>query len=139
MYTLKDLTMITGLTERTLRNYLKLGILDGEKRDGVWCFGVEQIEELMQNETVRSAMHAKRQALVFDFLNATKKKENSICVILDLPQEDAKEVGRFFCEAVSCRHGLEMSFENKKGNNRVILKGGEATVLDILREYREKK
>ncbi len=136
MYTLKDLIMITGLTERTLRNYLKLGILVGEKKDGIWCFGVEQIEELMQNETVRAAMHAKRQAIVFDFLNATKKKENSICVILDLPKDDAKEVSRFFCEAVSCRRGLEMSFESKKGNNRVILKGGEETVLDILREYR---
>lgn len=38
MYTLKQLALITGLTERTLRNYLRSELLTGEKRDGKWYF-----------------------------------------------------------------------------------------------------
>ena len=43
MYSIKDLTKISGFTDRTLRNYLKLGVLIGEKKDGQWYFNEEQI------------------------------------------------------------------------------------------------
>ena len=33
-YTINEMSTITGLTTRTLRNYLKLGILNGEKIEG---------------------------------------------------------------------------------------------------------
>lgn len=41
MYTIKDLSMISGLTDRTLRTYLKMGVLVGEKADGSWRFSEE--------------------------------------------------------------------------------------------------
>ena len=34
-YTLGHLSQITGLTDRTLRTYLKNGILEGEKISGI--------------------------------------------------------------------------------------------------------
>ena len=40
-YTINDIAMMTGLTTRTIRNYIKLGILNGEKEDGVWRFSAE--------------------------------------------------------------------------------------------------
>lgn len=42
-YTLNELAMITGLTTRTLRNYLKMNILNGEKIDGIWTFTEEDL------------------------------------------------------------------------------------------------
>lgn len=34
-YVINELVMFTGLTDRTIRNYLSSGILRGEKVDGV--------------------------------------------------------------------------------------------------------
>ena len=56
MYNLKQLVMMTGLTERTLRNYLRLGILTGEKVDGIWQFTKEQVTAFYEKRIVKSAM-----------------------------------------------------------------------------------
>jgi len=48
-YTLNDLALMTGLTTRTLRNYLKMGILKGERIDGIWNFTEEEIAEFFDN------------------------------------------------------------------------------------------
>ena len=37
-YTLNEVAMMTGLNTRTLRNYLKMDVLKGEKIDGIWKF-----------------------------------------------------------------------------------------------------
>lgn len=50
MYNLKELSMISGLTDRTLRNYLKMGILVGEKEYGTWNFTDEQVLAFLENE-----------------------------------------------------------------------------------------
>ena len=44
MYTLKELAIMSSLTERTLRSYLKMGILGGKKEDGIWRFDEADIE-----------------------------------------------------------------------------------------------
>ena len=44
-YTLNEVAMMTGLTTRTLRNYLKMNVLKGEKVDGVWKFTEEEFAE----------------------------------------------------------------------------------------------
>ena len=36
MYSLKDLSTMTMLSDRTLRNYLDAGILQGRKENGAW-------------------------------------------------------------------------------------------------------
>ena len=43
-YLINQLSLITGLTDRTLRNYISAGILEGEKVNGTWHFTIEQIE-----------------------------------------------------------------------------------------------
>ena len=43
-YNLNEVAMITGLTTRTLRNYLKLCLLKGEKIDGNWSFTEEELD-----------------------------------------------------------------------------------------------
>ena len=84
MYTLKDLSVITGLTDRTLRTYIKMGILQGEKTDGVWSFSDEHIQMFFENNFARSAMQSKRNSLVFDFLADQKKnaeRRQCFCVV----------------------------------------------------------
>lgn len=139
MYNLKDLSLISGMTDRTLRTYLKLGMLSGEKTDGVWHFTEEQIQEFLENEYVRPAIKAKRNALIFDYLRADASKENTACIVLHLRGDDSKAVAKFFCEAVNKRRCLSMTFDENKGENKVILVGSEETVYDVLNEYHSSK
>lgn len=139
MYTLNELATMTGLTTRTLRTYLKTGLLSGEKTDGVWHFSDEDCERFFAHPSVKPALQAKRNALVYDFLGNRFKRENELCVVLDLlPQaREAEEVSAFFCKAVSAREGgkLRFTFKQDDGRVRVILTGQEDAVSDILRAY----
>lgn len=101
MYTIKDLAIITRLSDRTLRNYLNLGVLNGEKKNGTWIFTPQQIQKFLENKMVKAATDAKRNALVFDFMANTWKKENAACMILDLQQDHSTSVMNFICEAVN--------------------------------------
>lgn len=138
MYSIKDLSLICGLTERSLRNYLKLGVLQGNKDNGVWKFSVEQIDAFLNNDYVKPAIQANRKAIVYDFLNSTQKEQNTACIILDLPKENSMKLSLFFCDAVNKRTGLNMTFDIRKGSNRVILVGNEKTVFELLQEYHSK-
>ena len=135
MYNLKDLSMITGLTDRTLRNYLNDGILLGEKRDGVWRFTEEQIGAFLENPYVKPAIQAKRNAILYDYLRADLSNKNTACVVLRLREDGSQSVAEFFCDAVNKREDLMMTFDHNHGENKVILVGNEETVYDVLAEY----
>ena len=49
MYTIEDLAAFTGLTDRTLRSYLKDGRLSGTKEEGAWRFSSEDLGRLLQD------------------------------------------------------------------------------------------
>ena len=42
-YLINHLVLITGLTARTIRNYISNGILHGEKINGLWHFTPEEV------------------------------------------------------------------------------------------------
>ena len=48
-YVINHLVMFTGLTDRTIRNYIAAGILRGEKINGLWHFTPEQVDEFIAN------------------------------------------------------------------------------------------
>ena len=103
MYNINELAVMTELSTRTLRNYLKMGVLDGEKIDGVWQFSEEHLGEFFRNPVAAPSIQAKKSALIFDFLADRKKQTNEMCVVLDLATDDeeAAEVSDFFCQAVN--------------------------------------
>ncbi len=134
MYKIKDVAMMMGLTDRTLRNYLKAGILQGTKEDGAWCFSEEQIDCFLQNNDVKAVLQAKKNGIVYDFMANRWKKDNNACIILDLPEENGEKTSNYICAEVNKREGMRMSFENEKGKIRVILSGKEEDVLEIWRK-----
>jgi len=138
MYTINDLALMTGLTTRTLRNYLKLGVLNGEKLDGSWRFTDEEIDAFFADTGVKQSMRATRHAVIYDFLADTSKKTNRACVILDfaVTDEEGREISAFFCEKIN-RDGADITFNygRDRGLSRVILSGGEDSVADVLRVY----
>ena len=136
-YDLNQMAMITGLTTRTLRNYMKLGFLNGEKEDGVWRFSAEDLDSFLSNSAVKQAMKAKNNAVVYDFMADAYKKANRICIILDMPVDtlEAQETANFFCGRVNRGHDLDFRFSYERGLARYILSGAEDQVSDIMREY----
>ena len=138
-YTINDIATMTGLTTRTVRNYIKLGLLDGEKMDGIWQFSIEAVSAFMADKNVQPSIQAKKNGVVFDFLADNYKKGNEICTILDFPasQEEAMEISTFFCKetCVPMKEDMKFSFDYNNGIARVILKGPEDFVSEVMKKY----
>lgn len=139
-YVINHLVMFTGLSDRTIRNYIASGILQGEKINGLWHFTPEQVEEFVRHPAVRPSILAKNNGLVYDFLLDTKKTRQEMCVILDTPCADKKTVAECFCYSINSGgyHNIQFSFDGVMETSRVILKGDAAEVLRLVNEYNSK-
>lgn len=116
-----------------------MGILVGDKEDGIWKFSSEDFEKFISNPNVAPSLKSKRNAQVFDFLTNDTKKENHICTIMDLyiEEEEYKEVAEFFCKVmnsgkVPC---TQYSMQRKGNNVRIILSGPEDVITNIMDQY----
>ncbi len=137
-YVINHVVMITGLTDRTIRNYIASGVLQGEKINGVWHFTPEQVESFIQKPEVMLAIRAKNKGLVYDFLLDEFKKEDEACIILDLPNADHKIVMEEFAYRINrgSYQNINFSFETSRNTPRVILKGKMDDVIEIVNAYK---
>lgn len=136
-YTLANLTMFTGLTDRTLRNYLTTGILQGEKKNGVWHFTPEQAQALITHPAVRRQILARKNGVIYDFLLENKRKEQACCMILDLPGVPEQQIIEYFCRAINegSFQNLSFSFDSVAATPRIILKGKPEQVLKLVNGF----
>lgn len=137
-YNLNQVAMISGLTTRTLRNHINLGLLKGEKIDGNWRFTEEELEAYLADPMVRQATKARSHAVIYDFLADSFKQSNRICTILDFPvsADEAIGISQFFGREI-CDHGADIEFRyiNEKHFARFILSGSEEQVKDLMQAY----
>ncbi|MBQ9459539.1 MAG: helix-turn-helix domain-containing protein [Oscillospiraceae bacterium] len=140
MYSLNDLAVMTGLTTRTLRNYIKRGILNGEKIGGDWRFSESEFEAFASNPYVRRSLRARRSGDVLDFLAGRTTRGGRACFILDsaVPDDAGAEIAAFFCDTVR-GDGVSFTYERSGGVSRVILLGEERRVAEIITAYYAKK
>lgn len=137
-YTLSDLQHFTGLTDRTLRNYLSMNILQGDKVNGVWHFTAEQVDAFISHPTVRPSIVAKNNALVYDFLLGRENAEGQCCIVLDLPNNQRKSAIEYFCNHVNKGEFQNMHFtlDSPMGKPvRIILKGGDKQISQLINGY----
>lgn len=136
-YSLNDLAEMTGFTTRTLRNYLKDGLLKGEKQNGVWQFTEEDVDRFFREPFVKEGLRIKHSSLVFDFMAERKRKEARTCVILDLPASmgKANAISAFFCEKVDAAEDARFTFDFDGKLCRVILAGIAESVAEIVKSY----
>ncbi len=139
-YTINEVATMTGLTTRTIRNYLKAGLINGEKTNGIWTFSSEDYYNLLNNPTIKPSIQAKNNAVIYDFLINDRKKANNICTIIDLYVEDdeANEISQFFCNAINTINDtvdLNFKFEKHGKNVRIILSGTDEIIVEILNKY----
>ncbi len=140
-YTIHHVALITGLTDRTLRSYISLGILKGEKINGLWHFTPEEVEAFLLHPKVRPSIQAKKNGIVYDFLAETKRRNDECCIILDLPGANSKETAEFFCYSINSGNykNLRFSFDSANQIPRLILKGNIPDMLSLTNAYFTKK
>lgn len=137
-YTINHVTLLTGLTDRTIRNYIRMGLLQGEKINGLWHFTPEQVDAFVRHPMVLPSIQAKQNAVVYDFLLDGKKQEQQMCTVLDLPGCDPKRTAEYFCYTIS--HGEDVRdvtfyFSDSVGAPRVILKGGAEQIMRLVQAF----
>ena len=133
-YNINELAVISGFTTRSLRNYISMGHLKGEKIDGIWQFTAEEIDEFLSNPNVAPGIKSKTNAVVYDFMADTEKKTNKICSIFDFVMEDdeAAELSEYFCNAMNNGVDGAIKYEKHGKNIRLIISGPEDFVLDSI-------
>lgn len=136
-YLISHLVLITGLTDRTIRNYISNGLLRGEMINGMWHFTPEAVEEFIRHPAVKPSILAKKNAVVYDFLLQNRKTKPKICMILDIPGADEKQTAEFFCRRINegGYSDLSFSFDSVDKAPRVILSGSSAEVLKLANEF----
>lgn len=76
-YTINEIAMFTGLTTRTIRTYLKMNILSGEKIDGTWRFTEEDVTAFLKNPYVKTSVEAKQNA---NTVNCRSREDKSLMI-----------------------------------------------------------
>ena len=132
-YSIDEVARMTGLTTRTIRNYLNQGHILGEKIDGKWVFTIDNFVGMLENSYVASAIRAKNNAPVFDFIKADKKPCNSVCLIIDrcVSGDEALRLTDNVCRIIKEYDAVIFRFEKKNDNVRIILTGIEEQVKKI--------
>lgn len=104
LYTVDDVAGFTNLSSRTIRTYLKEGILKGKKIGGQWRFTMENISELLNNNNaVTDMINANDQNLI-DFINGTNTDvsgEIQICAVAD-----------YYCSGMEYASALSQNFSD---------------------------
>ena len=137
-FSINDVAMITGLSTRTIRTYITMGFLSGEKIDGAWVFTPEQVQAFTENKAVQPSIRAKKNAIVFDFLGAKPYNNDKMCIILDLGASEALGATVFFCEKISaCSPEAELRFASDPVGTgvRIILSGSPKDVMSLMNQY----
>ncbi|MBR3402877.1 MAG: MerR family transcriptional regulator [Parasporobacterium sp.] len=137
-YSINDVAMITGLSTRTIRNYISLGFLSGEKVNGAWSFTDKQIEGFTQDKAVKPSIKAKKNAIVFDFLGTKPSKQDKMCTILDLTCQESLSASVFFCKKISeMKPVSELHFASEPSGTgvRLILSGSPSDVMGLIDQY----
>lgn len=136
-YTIGHIVQFSGLSDRTIRNYIASGLLQGEKINGLWHFTAEQVDDFMSHPAVRPSMQAKRNAIISDFLVDHNKRTPQSCMILDMPGVDEEKLNEYFNHEIMCGelHDFRFSLDCGGSVPRVILRGRTGEVLALVRGF----
>lgn len=99
--------------------------------------------KLYPSSAVHPRILAKHHAAVYDFLLDDRKKANEICVILDCPGKNQKEMAEFFCYRISNgdfqKIHFSFDFDDAANTPRVTLTGDAAGVLRLVNGFMAEK
>lgn len=132
LYTVENVAEMLGLTDRTIRNYLKDGVLKGSKVGGQWRFTEGDIAALLEEKEVNTTMNREANNEVLEFLSGKTniRGDIKICTVIDRKTDaaTAQMLAEKVCSLVNVandENGIRMNFDYDliKKNARFILIG----------------
>ncbi len=139
MYTVADVASITGMTSRTIRNYLKDGSLTGVKIGVQWRFTEDEISKLFSRR--RPGTKSPSQA-VKAFLGEPDANAKSI-ILIDKPVNSAKAADKEYektqaagedIPGVTC---ITYEFHESPGLLRIAVEGTTKGISELLKKLGE--
>ena len=136
-YTVADVAEFTGMTGRTIRNYLKDGTLTGTKIGVQWRFTEEDIKRLFHKESFVIETPTQH---VRNFMSGTDSSLERLCSIIDLPGLSEDEGNELFDSLNGRDEDLSVSreFFEDSGVFRICISGGTSSVESALKLIKRK-
>lgn len=137
LYTVADVAQVTGMTSRTIRNYLKDGTLTGQKIGVQWRFTEDEIKKLFSRQMPGQSSPLQ---IVRGFLGERDRKESAFCALLDFPgisEMEGLELYRNLQE--QSREGISsMSYEYHDQGQllRIAISGDTEAVMSLLEQIK---
>ena len=137
LYTVADVAQVTGMTSRTIRNYLKDGTLTGQKIGVQWRFTEDEIKKLFSRQTPGQSSPTQ---VVKGFLAEQERQKATFCALLDFPgvaELDGMELYRKLQEKRG--EGIDsMSYEYHDEGQllRIAVSGDTGAVMDLLEQMK---
>lgn len=112
LYTVADVAEVTGLTSRTIRNYLKDGTLHGKKIGVQWRFTEEDINRLFFEVDTGGHKSVHPAEVISDFLKETEKERRESCFVWDIPFQEEADINRYIkkLEHILSEEGADVVF-----------------------------
>lgn len=143
LYTVEDIAKMTMFTTRTIRNYLKDGLLTGRKIGGQWRFTEDDMEKFWGQGGVSEMFKSEKKQEVLDFMDgvfADYTGEIQVCSIIDVyrPHEAALQLKDKLMNLINSSedpHFKRFSYEynENEGQARFILFGPPAYMGEAMK------
>lgn len=143
-YTITDIAIMTRLSTRTIRTYIKNGFINGLKKDGAWIFSKEEVTKLLTDPFVSQSIQIKNDSIVRDFINNKQKNTSKVCSIYDFVIKSVEEA-ELLCdkllEQINSKQYGEFSFsfnyDDKINIVRVIISGETVLIHKMMQKCLE--
>lgn len=127
---------MTKVSERTLRRYLKDGLLHGIKVGGTWRFTEEHLKEFFDTKTFTSDIAKQASEDVKQFLrhNYDDKDDDRSCAIFDFnnpDQETLSQIKHVVMTKTRKYKGFKMKMHPNDDYIRVVLIGNFDFICDM--------
>ena len=135
LYTVADVAELTGLTSRTIRNYLKDGTLRGKKIGVQWRFTEEDINRLFSDVDGTGGKILKPEDIISDFFQSTDREEAQCCLALDVSfreEEETEAVIREVNRWMKDNGDMALAWEVRR--DRQVLRVAALGTLDKIEE-----
>ncbi|MBO5303653.1 MAG: helix-turn-helix domain-containing protein [Lachnospiraceae bacterium] len=95
LYTVADVAELTGLTSRTIRNYLKDGTLHGRKIGVQWRFTEADINRLFTESGAGVQKKQQPEDVISGFMENRAHQKKKGCLLVDIPFEKEEELSKY--------------------------------------------
>ena len=136
-YTVADVAEFTGMTGRTIRNYLKDGTLTGTKIGVQWRFTEEDIKRLFHKESFVIETPTQH---VRNFMSGTDGSQERLCSIIDLTDISEEDGSALYDELKERDNELKVSSEYFDDTKvfRICVSGETSSVENALKLIKRK-